>query len=197
MKQRHYWGIIAVVAVVLAGAASLFYWSSIPGGRSATIRYGISPFQDTAMPVLGEAYGLYRKNDLNVQLVTVPWEDIVPSLASGGGTVDVAIGSINTFLPRAENIDVVGGGDVVFYEPFYVFKGASLMLRSGSGLLPVSYFLKKYPNDRNKAIKDAMDQLRGHPIAVPKGTPYEQMLRTLAKQAGMNVDTDLQSLLSG
>ncbi len=77
-----------------------------------TIRYGISPYQDTAMPKVAEGMGLYQKNGLNVELVTVAWEDVVPSLASAERTVDVAIGSINTLIPRAENINVTGGRDV-------------------------------------------------------------------------------------
>ena len=155
-------------------------------GGSEQIRYGISPFQDTAMPVMAQSMGLYKSNGLNVELLNVGWEDVIPSLASRGRTIDVGIGSINLLLPRAENINVQGGGDVVFYYPFYVFKGAALLVQKESKVRPVSEFLAKYPTDRTRAITEAMRQIEGMTVGVPQGTPYEQMLMSAFKTAGQD-----------
>jgi len=165
---------IVFVLCMTAGCAS----------QSQQIRYGISPYQDTAMPVVAQSMDLYRKNGLNVELVNVAWEDIIPSLASHGRTIDVGIGSINLLLPRAENINAQGGGDVIFYYPLYVFKGAALMVSKESGVRPLSEFLAKYPNDRNRAIKEAVQQIVGMTVGVPQGTPYEEMLMYAFKTAG-------------
>jgi ABC-type nitrate/sulfonate/bicarbonate transport system substrate-binding protein len=184
----------SVVLVIVAIAGLSYYglqWSTRPAVEPQEVRYGISPYQDLAMPKIAEGLGLYRKNNLNVELVTIAWEDIIPSLASGGKTVDVAIGSVNTFLPRAENINLQGGGDVVFYAPLWVFKGAALMMQPNSGMQPLSAFVAKYPSDRDRAIKEAMLQLRGKTIAVPEGTTFDQMLVAGLKIAGMNPRTDV------
>ncbi len=177
--------VIFVIVVIIIGIL-------ISGtGPDDKIRYGISPYQDTAMPKVAEGMGLYEKYGLNVELITVAWGDIVPSLSSAGKSVDVALGSINTFLPRAENINVKGGGDLVFYFPFYVFKGATLMMHGDSGMKPLSEFLKQYPSDRNRAVRETMNQLRGKTVAVPNGTPYEQMLLAALKIAGMSQKDDI------
>jgi len=148
------------------------------------IQYGISPFQDTAMPVVAQSMGLYEKARLNVQLVTLPWEDVIPSLASRGKTIDLGLGSINLLLPRAQNINISGGGDIIFYYPLYVFKGAALMMHKNSGLRPVSHFLKLYPNDQQRALREAMQQIKGKTVGLPQGTPYEQMLMAAFRAAG-------------
>lgn len=137
-----------LLALVLAGIGAIIIRQQQQGAR---IRYGISPYQDTAMPKVAEALGLYRQHGLRVDLISVAWEDVFPTLASAGESIDVAIGSINTFLPRAENINVVGGAQVVFYYPLYAFKGATLMMQRDSEIKPLSAFLGRYSGDRNRA----------------------------------------------
>ena len=56
---------------------------------------------------------------------------------------------------------------------------------------PLSAFIAKYPKDRDRAIKEAMQQLRGKTIAVPEGTTFDQMLVAGLKIAGMNPKTDV------
>lgn len=118
--------IVAIVLVVVVAAV----WAWRTQQRPEPIRYGISPYQDLAMPKIAEGLGLYQREGLDVELVTIAWEDVIPSLAAAGQSVDVAIASVNTLLPRAENINLKGGGDVVFYFPLWVFKGAALMTLS-------------------------------------------------------------------
>jgi ABC-type nitrate/sulfonate/bicarbonate transport system substrate-binding protein len=182
--------VVLVLAILLIGLAiGIATWTT---HSSSPIRYGISPFQDTAMPVVAEDLGLYKKAGLDVELRTVAWEDIVPSVASAGHTIDVGIGSINLFLPRAENIDVKGGGDVVFYFPLYVFKGASLVARKELSLLPLDQCLSRASGDKHAGLALAAKQLQGLRVGVPKGTPYEQMLFALLKEAGMDPNKDIQ-----
>lgn len=177
-----------LLVLVLVGIGAIIIRQQQQGAR---IRYGISPYQDTAMPKVAEALGLYRQHGLRVDLISVAWEDVFPTLASAGESIDVAIGSINTFLPRAENINVVGGAQVVFYYPLYAFKGATLMMQRDSKIKPLSAFLGRYSEDRNRAIREALQQLKGKTVAVPNGTPYEQMLFAALKLAGMDPTTDI------
>jgi NitT/TauT family transport system substrate-binding protein len=182
---------LGLILVGILGVAVVWPYLAEQTGEGIVIRYGISPFQDTAMPKVSEGIGLFEKHGLAVELISVGWEDIVPSLASGGRTIDVAIGSINTFLPRAENINKVGGGDVRFFFPLYVFKGATLLMQKDSEMTSLTHFNAHYPKDRNLAIKEAMLQLKGKTIAVPKGTPYEQMLYAGLEIAGMDPERDV------
>jgi len=178
-------GILFIIAIFVVGGVIYTFNSEVP---TIAIKYGISPYQDTAIPVLSEKLGLFEQAGLHVQLVNVAWDDILPSLASAGNTVDIAIGSMNTLIPQVENINVKGGGDVIFYAPFYVFKGIGFMARNDSGIQPLSVFLEKYPNDRDRAIKEAMLQLKGRRIGLPQGTADEQMLYSALKTADMTTD---------
>ncbi|MBA7620198.1 hypothetical protein ES703_27543 [subsurface metagenome] len=182
---------LALAGMILLVAIVSIIMTSRPKGLSPAISYGISPYQDTAMPVVAESLGLYEEHGLNVDLVSIDWENIVPSLASAGRTIDVAVGSINLLLPRAENINVKGGGDVVFFFPLYVFKGAAIMMQKDSRLTPLSEFLERYPDDHDRAVRAAMEQIKGKKIGVPPGTPYEQMLTAAARTAGLDPETDI------
>ena len=183
-------GILFIIAIFVVGNVIHTQRSEAP---TSTIKYGISPYQDTAIPVLSEKLGLFEQAGLHVQLVNVAWDDIIPSLASAGNTVDVAIGSMNTLIPQVENINVQGGSDVIFYAPLYVFKGIGFMARNDSGIQPLSVFLEKYPHDRDRAIKEAMLQLKGKRIGLPPGTADEQMLYSALKTADMTTgDIDLR-----
>ena len=179
-------GGLLIVAIFVVAGAVMTHQSNTPS--TVTIRYGISPYQDTAIPVLSESLGLFERERLDVELVNIAWNDIAPVLASAGETVDIAIGSMNDLIPRAENINVKGGGDVIFYAPLYIFKGIGFVSREDSGIKPLSEFLQKYPDDRDRAIREAMAQLKGKQIGLPQGTADEQMLYSALKTAGMTTD---------
>lgn len=155
-----------------------------------TLKIGISPYQDTAMPVLTREFGLFDSFDEVVELVPVDWGKVTSIVASRGETVDVAIGSINTFLPRAKNVNTIGGADVVFYYPLYVFKGASLVFHKDSGLVSYSELLEQKNGDVDAALKLTVEQLVGKRVSVPTGTPYEHMIYALADKAGLTVNED-------
>lgn len=183
-------GILFIIAILVVGGVIYAFNSDAP---TITIKYGISPYQDTAIPVLAQSLGLFEREDLDVELVNIAWNDIVPALASAGETVDVAIGAMNELVPRAENINVKGGGDVIFYAPFYVFKGIGFMVRKDGNISPLADFLQRYPGDRNRAIKEAMLQIKGKRIGLPQGTAEEQMFYSALKTAGMTTeDVDLR-----
>jgi NitT/TauT family transport system substrate-binding protein len=175
--------IVLVGLLVLSVAA---YFVIAAGQKTALIRLGISPYQDTAIPVISKTEGIFSKNGLDVELVTIPWENIVPALASRGRTIDVAIGSINTFLPRAAAVNDGQADPVVFYAPLYVFKGASFVARADSGLKSFKALLKEANGDRTSTIKAFAQQMVGKKIGYPSGTPYEQMFLEVLRQSGSN-----------
>jgi ABC-type nitrate/sulfonate/bicarbonate transport system substrate-binding protein len=182
MKLSVRYAIVAAIAVILVAVA--LFGLGVFDKPSSAVRLGISPYQDTAMPTIAEAEGFFAKQKVDVQLQTVPWENIVPALASRGKTVDVAIGSINTFLPRADAVNAGNSDPVVFYAPLYVFRGASLLAGKNSGLVPYKELLKRNGGDRRSALRALMAQLRGKRIGLPSGTPYDQLFLQAARDGG-------------
>jgi ABC-type nitrate/sulfonate/bicarbonate transport system substrate-binding protein len=64
-----------------------------PSNERSPISVAIAPYQDLAMLVNAEAAGIAQKHGIKVTLVTMAWEDILPSVGSRGKTVDVGFGS--------------------------------------------------------------------------------------------------------
>src|SRR3954452_5494893 len=72
----------------------------LPSGKAAeaqrTIRYGITPYQDSGLPVVPAMKGWYKDEGLNIELVPLAWGDVIAALSSG--SIDVAIYNFNSFL---------------------------------------------------------------------------------------------------
>jgi ABC-type nitrate/sulfonate/bicarbonate transport system substrate-binding protein len=143
--------------------------------ETADARFGISPYQDTAIPVIADSEGFFAQQNVKATLKTIPWENIVPALASSNRPVDLAIGSINTLLPRATAVNENNSDPVVFFAPLYVFKGASLVARKGSRLTPYKTLLADSGGNQAAALRRMVTELKGKRIGFPSGTPYEQM----------------------
>src|SRR5690349_4136044 len=80
-------------------AAAVCLTLIVNGGMSEaqqTIRYGITPYQDSGLPVVAAMKGWYKEEGLNVELVPLAWGDVVTALSSG--SIDVAIYNLNSFL---------------------------------------------------------------------------------------------------
>ena len=135
MKSRNFKGIIIGIIVVVI-ALGVFYtlrWLKTTEElmEFEKVIYGVSPYQDTILPRVAENLGWDKEVGLNIDTRMIEWGDVMPALA--GGAVDVAIQNFNSFQATFENINK-RGGDVIFYYPFYIFKGA----------LPASMKLDKY-----------------------------------------------------
>jgi len=109
------------------------------------------------------------------------WGDVMPAVASGA--VDVAIQNFNSFQATYENINK-RGGDVIFYYPFFIFKGAAIMVRADSGLKSFEE-MKGTHDDPEKALIETMRQLKGKTIFTTKATEKEQLVLLALEKAGM------------
>jgi len=174
------------IAVVIIGI-SIIAFVSTRKTSSKPLNYGISPYQDTILPVVADELGWYREANLNVELRVLPWGEVMPALASH--SVDVAIQNFNSF--QAAYANTTGqGADLEFFYPLFVFKGSAIVAFPDSGLKPLSYYLKQDGGDRSKAISDASAQLRGKKVYATKGTEMEQIVRAAMSKAGLR-DSDL------
>src|ERR1700759_2586852 len=69
------------------------------------LRLGISPYQDLAMIENYKQLGLDKKYNVNLNLVTLPFEDIIPSIGSAGKTIDVGFASYIEFITKSSNLN--------------------------------------------------------------------------------------------
>lgn len=186
MGRKIKYGVLGVFIVTTAIVLAIILR---PTPQPHEIVYGISPYQDTILPIVAEKKGWYVQEGLKVKLKVLPWGAVMNALASG--SVDVAIQNFNSFQASYENINLQGG-DVVFYYPLFVFKGAAIIIRGDGKIKPLSEVSKSYPHDREKAIMEIAKQLAGKTVITTKGTEMEQIVLAAIKKAGLNADKDVK-----
>lgn len=182
--------IAIIIIFILAGIVFGFSRKSTnTTNLTQKVVYGVSPFQDTILPVVAEKQGWYKEEGLDVQIKVLDWGDVMSAVASG--QVDVALQNFNSFQASAESINEKGG-DVVFYYAPYIFKGAAIMVRGDSKFKPLAEFIKQYPNDREKAVLETVKQLKGKTILATKGTEMEQIVLSAAAKAELQPDVNIK-----
>lgn len=184
MKRWHAW---VAALIVLAAAGAVWIWrqsesTSQEASTLVTIRYGVTPFQDSALPVVASRTGWYRREGLDVRIVDLGWSDVPLALASG--SIDVAIYNVDSFMSSSEQLRR-GGAEVIFYAPLYVWNGAAIMVHGDQGIRPAGDLAGLPPSDRRARVRAAMEQLRGKRIGVTTGTTFEQTVLDALRVAGM------------
>jgi len=109
------------------------------------ITIGLSPFQDTLLPIIGKEKGWFAEEGLDVDFKTLAWNAVMPAVASSA--IDVAVynttGVVSVYNKQP---------DVLFWYPWNIFaQGAALMGR---------------PNINLKTVKDFEQGGMPHPDAV-------------------------------
>ena len=142
------------------------------------VKIAISPYQDIAMIVNIKNLGLEKKYNLNVELLTMSWEEILPAVASAGETVDVGFGSLIEYLTKEENLNK-DGDEVLFLYPAYIFKGGAFIA-----------FKETVPNLDSNSLKDSstLSDFLSYKIGAQKNSVYEMMIYSLANKAGLDFD---------
>jgi len=176
--------IYAVIAVILLGGIVSYVLGVWRTGKQV-VRFGITPYQDTALPVVGLAKGWYAEEGVDVQVVPLTWGDVVTALTSG--SVDVVLYNFNSFMPPYNNA-ATSGSKPVYYCPLYVFKGQAVMVKGDSGLKVFRDREFKTAEERQESLKSVCEQLRGKKIAVTKGTELEEIVLTALKVGGVKRD---------
>ncbi len=170
--------IIAISALIALVAVAAFFFQS-PSSDEALLRVAISPYQDVAMLTVYKKLELEEKYGTRVNLVTLPWEEVQPSLASAGRTVDVGFGSLIEFLTKYPNINTENSDPLVYIFPTYVFKGGGFVT-----------FNKDVPNlDQPPGF--TADQVRkffSFRIGAPKDSMWDMMIYSLARRSEVSVD---------
>src|SRR5260370_12645624 len=151
MKYQNRCVVFKLLAVILTVWLPLLAASS---GKDLTkMTIGLSPFQDTLLPIIGKEKGWFEKEGLNVEFKTLAWNAIIPAVASSA--IDVAVynttGVVSVFDKQP---------DILFWYPWNIFaKGAALMGRPNIGLKTVEEF-EKEGMAHAEAVKATIQQLQ-------------------------------------
>lgn len=173
---------LSISAIIFANPLA-FLLSDTAGSATNTIKYGITPYQDTVLPVLAQEMGWYARENLMVQFVNVGWSDVPLGMASG--SVDVALYNFDSFMSSWPALREAGK-ELVFYAPMYVWNGAAIMVKGDGALKPVGDLTGLSAAQRAERIKASIDQLKGKKIALTRGTTFEQTVLDALRVGGLS-----------
>ena len=142
-----------------------------------TLHVAISPYQDLAMLTTYKSLGLDHKEGINLDLVTLQWEDVIPSLASAGRTVDIGFGSLIEFLTKYPRLNAGASDPLVYVYPTYVFKGGGFVS-----------FNAKVPNLDDQPSPPPPDVVRkffSFRLGAQKSSMFDMLLFAVSEQAGI------------
>lgn len=164
------------------------------------VRIGLSPFQDTLLPIIGKEKGWFEAEGLDVEFQTLSWNSIMNSVAANN--IDVAVynttGVVSTYNKSP---------NVVFWYPWNIFtQGTALMGRPNIGLKDVKYFESQGKSHKD-AVRATIQQLKGKTIVTTMGTDMGKAVKEATENNGLkstdykiiDMDTDqgLAAFLSG
>lgn len=185
------------LVVALSGCGSS---DDADDGGLTTINVGISPFQDTYLPIIGQEMGWFEEAGLNVEMRSLAWNAAMPAVISGD--VDIAVNNTTSVVSVA-NADP----DVVYaygWNPFV--EGSALMIRPGGDLETIDT-LEERLGDREEARTAMVESLAGQTIVTTLSTDMGKAISDALGSVGMDendvtfVDMDpdagLAAFLSG
>lgn len=173
-------GAAAVIAILVA---AYLVWRQPQSNGQLVVRYGITPYQDSALPVVPERLGWYAKDGIKVELVPLSWDQVMPALRSGA--IDVAIYNMNSFLPAYANAAQSGQRRPLFYAPLYVFHGQAIMVHGNAGFQTLAAGAVGTSKPDAAMVAAVARQLKGKRIAVTRGTELEQIVLAALSAAGL------------
>jgi ABC-type nitrate/sulfonate/bicarbonate transport system substrate-binding protein len=144
------------------------------------LKMAISPYQEIAMLVNEKPLGLEKKYDLNLELITMPWEEQLPAVASAGPTVDVGFASLSDYLAKADRINSRQDDPVLYLFPSWTFHGG--------GFISFNAGVPKL-DSKNINDKQTVEKFLGYKFGAQKFSPYHMLLWKLAKQVGMKLSS--------
>ena len=191
MKFRGYLSVPAIAVLALVGCAQPTGGSGAgadqsTGGESATtaltkVVVGVSPFQDTYIPIVGVEKGWFEEVGLDVELKSLAWNSVVPAIISGD--VDIALNN-TTGVVSAANAEP----DLVYaygWNPFT--EGSALMIRPDGEVQSIDVWEAELGN-RDEAREAMLESLRGRTIVTTLSTDMGKQIVDALSSVGMTAD---------
>jgi ABC-type nitrate/sulfonate/bicarbonate transport system substrate-binding protein len=170
-------------AIVLTGCSSKLSESSsinTESAQTAPLRVAIAPYQDMSMLLTEKELGLEKKYGTKLELLTMPWEEIIPAVASAGQTVDIGFASIADYMCKSEHLNGKGDDPLLYIYPAYVFRGGAFMT-----------FNPAMPIIDIRTIKDpaVIKKFLSYKLGVQKNSCCHMLLWLLAHNTGVKFST--------
>ena len=152
------------------------------------VRYGVSPFQDTLVPIFGKEKGWYEEEGLDVEFKILGWTEVQEALSSTAeNRIDVGINNISSIIATNQN-----NPELVYYYGFNTFdNGFALMIRPEGSLKPLNYFISQ-GFSREEAIEMTAAQLKGKTVITTSNTDMEQGVAAASRKGGLDFTKDLK-----
>lgn len=144
------------------------------------ITIGLSAFQDTLLPIIGEEMGWFEEAGLDVTFETLAWNSITPALASN--SIDVAVYNTTGTIAVYEQMN-----DIVFLYPWNIFAEGQALMGRADGTKSVEDF-ENEGLDHEAAVKATIQQLKGKTIITTMGTDMGKAVEEACKNNGLTTD---------
>ena len=161
---------------VLSGCQSTETNSASSSGSSPTLRMGIAPYQEIALLVNEKPLELEKKYGVKLELITMPWEELLTAVASAGQTIDVGFASLSDYLAKAERLNTQKDDPIVYLYPAWTFHGGGLITFNPA----VPEITKANVND-----KELLKRFLKFKIGVQKNSCCDMLVWKLAHDAGV------------
>lgn len=172
--------VVVVILVVCFRQLVRMNLSDIVQTEKTPLRVAIAPYQDMALLVNAKDLGLEKKYGTRLEFFTMPWEEIIPAVASAGKTADVGFASLADYMCKSERLNSQGDDPLLYIYPAYVFRGGAFMT-----------FNPAVPILDAKTIKnsDVVKRFLQCKIGVQKNSCCHMLLWMLAHNAGIKFST--------
>jgi hypothetical protein len=154
--------------------------STSESAQQTPLKMAISPYQEIALLVNEKPLGLEKKYNVNLELITMPWEDQLPAVASAGQTVDVGFASLSDYLAKSERINSKTDDPVLYLFPSWTFHGGGF----------ISFNAKVAElNPTNIKDKETVKKFLSYKFGAQKFSPYQMLLWRLANSVNMKLSS--------
>src|SRR5947209_5732894 len=104
------------------------------------VRFAVSPFQDTLLPIVGREFGWYKQEGLDVDFRVLGWTEVMEALSAR--QVDVAINNDTSIISTHER-----NPNLVYYYALNPFdNGFALMVRPNGPFKTLQQMERTVPN---------------------------------------------------
>jgi SOS-response transcriptional repressor LexA len=159
--------------------------SKVTASASPEIIIGIAPFQDAILPQVGEEFGWYEEEGINVKCVPTAWHDWGEffELGARSGKTTVLFSNIFSFLSNFQDWSANGTELVFFYGVNLFNEGFALLSRSNELL---SYEkLSSTGISADEVVLEVLKQLEGESILTIGDSDWAAQMYSLAKTLGV------------
>ncbi len=144
--------------------------------QDVPLRVGIAPYQELALLINEKNLGLEKKYNTKIEILTMPWEELLPAVASAGHTIDIGFDNLADYMAKTENLNKANDDPILFLYPAWDFHGGGFVT-----------FNPAVPelNKQNIENKELVKKFFGFKIGVQKNSCCHLLLWYLAHRTGM------------